>query len=75
MHLPAHYSGCCDVLQCPAPAKLPALYVVDSIVKNVKEPYLSLFGNRLAEVSFKSSQRVPLLDWLVCAHAERLREG
>ncbi|GBF95115.1 hypothetical protein Rsub_07699 [Raphidocelis subcapitata] len=38
------------ILVAPAPVKLPALYVLDSIVKNVREPYKSLFSRGLPEV-------------------------
>ncbi|KAI8465306.1 MAG: hypothetical protein J3K34DRAFT_396199 [Monoraphidium minutum] len=38
------------ILVAPAPVKLPALYVLDSIVKNVREPYKSLFAKTLPDV-------------------------
>ena len=38
------------LLQAPAPSKLPTLYLVDSIVKNVKEPYIGLFCRNLVQV-------------------------
>ena len=43
------------LLQAPASAKLPALYLVDSIVKNVKEPYISLFCRNLIQVGATKS--------------------
>ena len=39
-------------MQVAPAAKLPALYLVDSIVKNVKEPYIGLFSRNLAEVLY-----------------------
>ena len=38
--------------QAPTASKLPTLYLVDSIVKNVKEPYIGLFCRNLAQVRF-----------------------
>ncbi|KAL3131128.1 hypothetical protein ABBQ38_000433 [Trebouxia sp. C0009 RCD-2024] len=40
------------ILSAPAASKLPTLYLVDSIVKNVQEPYISLFCRNLAQVFF-----------------------
>ena len=37
--------------QCPSSAKLPGLYLIDSIVKNHKEPFISLFARNLPLVS------------------------
>ena len=34
-------------MQSPPPCKLPALYLVDSIVKNHREPFTSLFARNL----------------------------
>ncbi|KAF6254623.1 hypothetical protein COO60DRAFT_1703206, partial [Scenedesmus sp. NREL 46B-D3] len=47
------------ILTCPPPAKLPALYLVDSIIKNVGEPYKTIFSERLSEAVW--SQPVALL--------------
>lgn len=44
----SHRSGV--LLQAPAASKLPTLYLVDSIVKNVKEPYIGLFCRNLVQV-------------------------
>lgn len=40
------------VLSAPSSGKLPTLYLVDSILKNVKEPYISLFCRNLIQVFF-----------------------
>ncbi|KAL0047616.1 hypothetical protein WJX82_007810 [Trebouxia sp. C0006] len=40
------------VLSAPSSGKLPTLYLVDSILKNVKEPYISLFCRNLTQVFF-----------------------
>ncbi|KAF8058936.1 CPK9 [Scenedesmus sp. PABB004] len=44
--------GCLErhILTCPPPAKLPALYLVDSIIKNVGDPFKAAFSARLPEV-------------------------
>lgn len=43
-------------MQVTPAAKLPALYLVDSIVKNVKEPYIGLFSRNLSQVLYASCQ-------------------
>jgi hypothetical protein len=42
---------CCVLMQCTPQARLPALYLIDSIIKNVKEPYITLFSKRIEHVS------------------------
>ena len=37
-------------VQAPSSGKLPTLYLVDSILKNVKDPYISLFCRNLIQV-------------------------
>ncbi|KAK9859376.1 hypothetical protein WJX84_000657 [Apatococcus fuscideae] len=41
------------LLNCDPSHKLPALYLLDSIVKNVRQPYISLFARNLPEVFSK----------------------
>lgn len=41
-------------MQCAAPYKLPALYLLDSIIKNVGLPYTALFARDLPEVCLAS---------------------
>lgn len=56
-------STCC--FQVTPVAKLPALYLLDSIVKNVKEPYIGLFSRNLSQVTHFHRQEqfwsIPLL--------------
>ena len=40
----------CAVMQCPPSNKLTYLYVMDSIVKNVRGPYLDAFANRVVNL-------------------------
>ena len=40
----------CLGLQAEPPHKLPALYLLDSIVKNAKEPYIAAFARNLPQV-------------------------
>lgn len=42
---------CRIFLQCVPRERLPALYLMDSIIKNVREPYKTLFSKRLEHVS------------------------
>lgn len=40
------------------PSKLPFLYLIDSIMKNVGEPYVTQFGENLVSVFTKSFEEV-----------------
>ncbi len=44
---------CVSLLQAQPSEKLPPLYLLDSIAKNVGEPYKSCFGPSLPDVSFR----------------------
>ena len=41
---------CVSCLQAPANGKLPALFLLDSIAKNAKEPFIQIFSRNLPEV-------------------------
>lgn len=45
------YCGSLQLLQCNPRARLPALYLMDSIIKNLKEPYITLFSKHIDLVS------------------------
>jgi hypothetical protein len=42
--------ACLLFLQCKPQGRLPALYLMDSIIKNVREPYKSLFSKNIDKV-------------------------
>ena len=42
-----HLTDLFSKLQCPAQHKLPCLYLIDSIVKNVKGDYVKLFQQKI----------------------------
>lgn len=41
---------CVSCMQAPANGKLPALFLLDSIAKNAKEPFIQIFSRNLPEV-------------------------
>lgn len=56
-------------MQCDPDHKLPALYLLDSIVKNVRQPYISLFARNLPEVrGCKSGAELLCCHSVSCLH-------
>ena len=49
----------CLAPQCPAKHKLPALYLVDSIAKNVGQPFVSLFAQNLPQARLPEATPLP----------------
>jgi hypothetical protein len=44
-------------VQAPANGKLPALFLLDSISKNAKEPFIQIFSRNLPEVCLRADGR------------------